>query len=104
VSEICEDFGKEPNAAFRFVNPVLCQTRRRNILMTFADLVRQVQKSDQLFVVGTKLSQHVFRSELLLVAVVQALRVISLMDRSVVPRILHAPNNPVQILPLATSS
>ena len=49
-SEIASHFGNEPNAAFRFVNPVLYQTRRRNILMTFANLVRQVQKSDELFI------------------------------------------------------
>src|SRR5205823_2678406 len=61
--EIADYFRQEPGAALGFVDPVLDQARRRNILMLVTDVMCRTQEFSELEVIAAKLSQHIYRSD-----------------------------------------
>jgi len=68
-----DDFIKEPGPPFGFVDPVLDQTRRSDVVMLVAHCMRLAQVSAEFLIVGEQLPEHRLSRKRRIVAILQTL-------------------------------
>src|SRR5580692_130663 len=75
-----DDFPQKPGTAFRLIDPIFNQAGCRHVIVFFTDFMRGPQKFREIAVIGMDLAKHVFRTDRLLVVILQPLMLCDVAD------------------------